>query len=126
MRGLSIQASALDFIVNAMSNEPKSMYDSTLNNILDEIKERMMKGTTANTSTVTTKLVSAVLSDLGSDAGDKSNEILQVLDSTSTPRLTYNSLKKRFHLLKNENKSFLGQAHHKVYSFLIYTIGLCN
>lgn len=114
MKGLSIQASALDFIVNAMSNEPKNMYDSTLNNILDEIKERMMKGATANTSTVTTKLVSAVLNDLRSDAGDTSNEILQVLDSTSTPRLTYNSLKKRFHLLKNENKSFLGQAHHKV------------
>jgi len=121
MRGLSIQASALDAILNVLRRELPESFDSMLHNILDNVKDRL---STLNSShpqsqlIVTKTLLSDVVSEMSRDVRDVTEEALQLLDAMDTPRLHYNSLKKQFRLMskdmEKEGRSMLGGPSHKV------------
>ena len=131
MRGLSIQASALDAILNVLRRELPESFDSMLHNILDNVKDRL---STLNSShpqsqlIVTKTLLSDVVSEMSRDVRDVTEEALQLLDAMDTPRLHYNSLKKQFRLMskdmEKEGRSMLGGPSHKVNMFPLFKLGL--
>ena len=134
MRGLSIQAPALDALLNVLRREEEasnssvsSVYD-TLYNIIDEIKEHMMSMPSRNSASsslqqlvVTKKLLSDVVSEMSRNEKDVQDESLQLLDAFDMPRLVYDSMKKNFSLVsaqmeanKGGGRSLFGEAKHKV------------
>ena len=115
MRGLSIQAPALNSILNVLKNEPPTSKDDTLFAIIDEIKEKMttVGGGGMNQCVVTTDLLEDVVADMSRGAKDVTEEAVQLLDAFKTPRLEYDSMRKVFSLVEG-GKSVCGEAVDKV------------
>uniref|UniRef100_A0A7S4I565 DNA polymerase epsilon subunit n=1 Tax=Odontella aurita TaxID=265563 RepID=A0A7S4I565_9STRA len=118
MRGLAVQASALDAMLNVLKRESPHTAQETLHMILDEIKERMMSS--SNTSqlsqlVVTKRLLSDVVADMSRDGGDFTDEAVQLLDAFQMPRLAYDSMRKQFTLMtdSSEERSLFAEAPHK-------------
>eukprot|EP01082_Thalassiosira_pseudonana_P006335 g6143.t1 g6143 contig20:917343-919339(-) len=118
MRGLSIQAPALNSILNVLKNEPPTSKDDTLFAIIDEIKEKMttVGGGGMNQCVVTTDLLEDVVADMSRGAKDVTEEAVQLLDAFKTPRLEYDSMRKVFSLVE-AGKSVCGEAVDKVDMF---------
>ena len=139
MRGLAVQAGALDAMLNVLSREASQSSQEVLTAVLDEIKERLMQsdrgggkggggggggrgsgsgggGGGGQQLVVTKSLLADVVADLSRDGGDVTEEALQLLDAFSTPRLSYDSMRKQFTLLTDrmEKRSLHGEAIHKV------------
>ena len=133
MRGLAVQAGALDAMLNVLSRESSQSSQEVLTAVLDEIKERLMQsdrggrggrgggggsagGGGGQQLVVTKSLLADVVADLSRDGGDVTEEALQLLDAFSTPRLSYDSMRKQFTLLTDrmEKRSLHGEAIHKV------------
>lgn len=138
MRGLSVQSSALDALLNVLSREGEQQQggggrrstttaNDTLLAIIDEVKERMISGDGrrgghrgGNSNVVTTALLEEVVADLSRDAKDVTDEALQLLDAFRTPRLEYDSMRKAFSLedfvSKGKGRALCGEAVDKVRS----------
>ena len=130
MRGLSIQSSALDALLNVLSREQqqqlvgggsgsnRSEGNDALLTIIDEIKERMIhsgwRSGTSSANIVTTALLEEVVAELSRDAKDVTDEALQLLDAFRTPRLEYDAMRKTFSLVNGKQRSLYGEAADKV------------
>ena len=141
MRGLAVQAGALDAMLNVLSREASQSSQEVLTAVLDEIKERLMQsdrggrggrggggaggGGGGQQLVVTKSLLADVVADLSRDGGDVTEEALQLLDAFSTPRLSYDSMRKQFTLLTDrmEKRSLHGEAIHKVRALTMF---LCS
>ena len=141
MRGLAVQAGALDAMLNVLSRESSQSSQEVLTAVLDEIKERLMQsdrggrggrggggaggGGGGQQLVVTKSLLADVVADLSRDGGDVTEEALQLLDAFSTPRLSYDSMRKQFTLLTDrmEKRSLHGEAIHKVRALTMF---LCS
>ena len=139
MRGLAVQAGALDAMLNVLSRESSQSSQDVLTAVLDEIKERLMQsdrgggkggrggggGGGGQQLVVTKSLLADVVADLSRDGGDVTEEALQLLDAFSTPRLSYDSMRKQFTLLTDrmEKRSLHGEAIHKVRALTMF---LCS
>ncbi|KAL7471464.1 hypothetical protein ACHAXS_011823 [Conticribra weissflogii] len=127
MRGLSIQAPALNALMNVLRREnDHPSGDDILFAIIDEVKERMIQrggsgggGGGANQFIVTTDLLEQVVADLSRDENDVTEEAVQLLDAFKTPRLGYDVMRKQFSLTRfgKEGRSICGEALDKVEMF---------
>lgn len=132
MRGLSIQSSALDALLNVLSREQSVGADSSSSShrsgddallaIIDEIKERMIHSGGGEggggVNIVTTALLEEVVAELSRDAKDVTDEALQLLDAFRPPRLEYDAMRKMFSLVDDgKNRSLYGDAVDKVRRF---------
>jgi len=122
MRGLSVQSSALDALLNVLRRErEQSVVSSTTKNndtlfaIIDEIKDRMIQ-TGNGTNVVTTQLLEEVVAELSRDAKDVTEEAVQMLDAFRTPRLVFETMRKQFDLVR-EKRTLYGEAVDKVDMF---------
>ena len=138
MRGLAVQTGALDAMLNVLSRESSQSSQEVLTAVLDEIKERLMQsdrggrggrggggaggGGGGQQLVVTKSLLADVVADLSRDGGDVTEEALQLLDAFSTPRLSYDSMRKQFTLLTDrmEKRSLHGEAIHKVRALCVF------
>lgn len=130
MRGLSIQSSALDALLNVLSREQELVGggggsggnrrrngDDALLAIIDEIKERMIHSggcSSDRNNIVTSALLEEVVAELSRDAKDVTDEALQLLDAFRTPRLEYDAMRKTFSLVDAKQRSLYGEAVDKV------------
>ena len=112
-RGLTIQSTALDALLNVLSRET---HDETLFAIIDEIKDRLITGGGPGGNVVTTSLLEEVVAELSRDAKDVTDEAVQLLDAFQTPRLEFDATRKQFSLLDDasEKRSLYGKATDKV------------
>ena len=112
-RGLTIQSTALDALLNVLSRET---HDETLFAIIDEVKDRLITGGGPGGNVVTTSLLEEVVAELSRDAKDVTDEAVQLLDAFQTPRLEFDALRKQFSLLDDakEKRSLYGKATDKV------------
>eukprot|EP00562_Extubocellulus_spinifer_P002809 CAMPEP_0178486180 /NCGR_PEP_ID=MMETSP0696-20121128/8674_1 /TAXON_ID=265572 /ORGANISM="Extubocellulus spinifer, Strain CCMP396" /LENGTH=574 /DNA_ID=CAMNT_0020113835 /DNA_START=22 /DNA_END=1746 /DNA_ORIENTATION=+ len=140
MRGLAVQAPALDAMLNVLQLENAQSSQDVLVAILDEIKERLMSSDRAGGGggrgagaggggdrigggsqqlVVTKSLLADVVADLSRDGGDVTDEALQLLDAFRTPRLAYDSMRKQFTLMTDrmEKRSLYAEAIRKVEMF---------
>mmetsp|Transcript_8307 Transcript_8307/g.12741 ORF Transcript_8307/g.12741 Transcript_8307/m.12741 type:complete len:600 (-) Transcript_8307:190-1989(-) len=114
MRGLAVQASALDAMMNVLRRESPSACHEILQAVLDEIRERSSSKNSRNNMVVTKRLLAQVVADMSRDAKDLTEESLQLLDAFDTPRLNYDTMRKQWTLLlQEERRSLLAEAHHK-------------
>ena len=110
MRGLTLQSSALDALLNVLRREGESSSSSRASNeallaIIDGVKDRLLRasgsgGANARAGVVTTALLEEVVAELSRDAGDVADEAVQLLDAFKTPRLEYDAMRKAFSLVK--------------------------
>lgn len=133
MRGLAVQAPALDAMLNVLQRESAQSSQDVLVGILDEIKERLMSSDRAGGGrggggdgggigggsqqlVVTKSLLADVVADLSRDGDDVTDEALQLLDAFRTPRLAYDSMRKQFTLMTDrmEKRSLYAEAIRKV------------
>ena len=131
MRGLSIQSSALDALLNVLRREKTAAASSssssssrrdadneTLLAIIDEIKDRLVQqdGRGGAGNVVTTALLADVVAELSRDAKDVTDEAAQLLDAFRTPRLEFDAMRKQFRLVPfgAEKRSLYGEAVDKV------------
>jgi hypothetical protein len=114
MRGLSLQSSALDAMMNVLQRE-SSRSNDVLQVILDEIRERILSARSQH-PIVTKTLLADVVADMSRDGRDVHEEALQLLDAYDTPRLEFDTMRKQFSLLTQEDgpRSFFGDASQKV------------
>ncbi|KAL7535352.1 hypothetical protein ACHAXR_006435 [Thalassiosira sp. AJA248-18] len=135
MRGLSIQSTALDALLNVLAREKSSSSSSssssrpnnsndTLFAIIDEVKERMNQSSHSTTNRqgsnniVTTSLLETVVAELSRDAKDVTEEAVQLLDAFRMPRLEFDAMRKQFSLVDFGNKGTVyGEAVDKVDMF---------
>lgn len=148
MRGLSIQSSALDALLNVLSREQQRdgdgggsssssrSGDDALLAIIDEIKERMIhsggrsssnisSSVGTNNNIVTTALLEEVVAELSRDAKDVTDEAVQLLDAFRMPRLEYDAMRRTFSLVDGKQRSLYGEAVDKV-CFKLYTISIVH
>ena len=123
MRGLAVQASALDATMNILKHETSQSARETLDNLLDEVKDRMMSSSGVGDSqmsssqlVVTKRLLSEVVADMSRDGGDVTDEAVQLLDAFQMHRLAYNPMRKQFTLMTDrmEARSLFADPVHKV------------
>lgn len=114
MRGLALQSSALDAMMNVLKRE-SSRSDDVLQAILDEIRERILSARSQQ-PIVTKTLLAEVVADMSRDGRDVHEEALQLLDAYDTPRLEFDTMRKQFSLLTEgeEPRSFFGESTDKV------------
>ena len=145
MRGLSIQSSALDALLNVLAREkqsggPSSSSSSSSNNdtlfaIIDEIKDRInaqsSSSSTATDNIVTTSLLEHVVAELSRDAKDVTDEAVQLLDAFSMPQLEFDTMRKQFSLTVDNGMGskggLYGEAVDKVclYYCVVWMYGAC-
>lgn len=109
MRGFSLQAPALEAMMNVLQRENSTQSTEVLQAILDEIRERRLQQ-----PIVTEALLADVVADMSRDGRDVHEEALQLLDAFDTPRLDYDTMRKQFSLVDDQNRSFFGDANDKV------------
>ncbi|KAL9179655.1 hypothetical protein ACHAXT_008945 [Thalassiosira profunda] len=129
MRGLTLQSSALDALLNVLRREGDSSSSSRASNeallaIIDGVKDRLLRasgsgGANARAGVVTTALLEEVVAELSRDAGDVADEAVQLLDAFKTPRLEYDAMRKAFSLVKlgKGEGTLYGEAVDKVDMF---------
>eukprot|EP00956_Cyclotella_meneghiniana_P040265 scaffold191200_cov73-Cyclotella_meneghiniana.AAC.1 len=109
-RGLTIQSSALDALLNVLSREDQTHNsDSALTAIINEIKLR-------NAKVVNVSLLEEVVAELSRNGRDVTEEALQLLNAYQMPRLEYDAMRRTFSLV-NSTKSLIGEASDKVEMF---------
>jgi hypothetical protein len=128
-RGLALQPSALEAMMNVLQRETPESAPMILESILDDIKERMMKSlhpTKGGGNVVTASFLAQVIADLTRDGADVAAEALQLLDAVETPRLHFDTMKRRFSLLRSadEERSAFGDAEDKVRGLIINNLNL--
>ena len=145
MHGLSLQASALDTLLDVVQREAevgrtKADVNDVIFNIIDEIKDRRIQGgSSSNTSggggrggdsgraggggggmgnIVTSSLLEDVVADFRRDAKDVTDEAVQLLDAFHMPRLDFDRMRKNFTLIPygKEERTLYGKAVSKVSS----------
>ena len=109
MRGLALQASALDAMMNVLQRESISQEAEVLQAILDEIRDRRLQQ-----PIVTESLLANVVADMSRDGRDVHEEALQLLDAFDTPKLEFDTMRKQFSLVHQQNRSLFGEANDKV------------
>jgi hypothetical protein len=120
MRGLTVQSTALDALLNVLDRERTSHKDDNevlLLAIIDEVKERMVQGisqTNNNNSIVTASLLGEVVANLSRSGRDAYDESVQLLDAFRTPRLCFDPMRKNFELVLDKASSLHGEAIDKV------------
>uniref|UniRef100_A0A6V2A035 DNA polymerase II subunit 2 n=1 Tax=Ditylum brightwellii TaxID=49249 RepID=A0A6V2A035_9STRA len=123
MRGLSIQTSALNGMMNVLRREENPMErDEKMYAILDEIKERMMMNRVSTGSgqlVVTEQLLADVVAELTRNGMDVAEEAVQLLGAFEMPRLAFDSMRKQFSLAAEAmedggKRSLFGSATNKV------------
>jgi hypothetical protein len=116
MRGMALQASACDAVMNVLDREQQAKHD-VLNALLDELCERRQP-------VITQELLASVVADLSRDGRDVHEEALQLLNAYDTPRLDYDTMRKQFTLVNEQERSFFGEANDKVgfHDIWIYNI----
>jgi hypothetical protein len=107
-RGMTLQASALDAVMNVLRREEDRMM--MLKAIVDACKDNSL----ANAGIVTTDILASVIVDLTRNSKDIMDEAFQILNAFETPRLHFDTMRKQFSLRRNDNKSFFGKAADKV------------
>jgi DNA polymerase epsilon subunit 2 len=108
-RGLTIQSSALDALLNVLSREANNNSDEALSAIISEIKLR-------NAKVVNLSLLEEVVAELSRNGRDVTEEALQLLNAYAMPRLEYDSMRRTFSLIQSK-KSLIGEASDKVDMF---------
>ena len=112
-RGLSLAPPALTALLSILKHQPSDSA-STLANILDEIKERLMEQDSPSL-VVSSELLQKVVVDMSRNERDVMDEAMQLLDLKSgMPKLVYEPMKKRFNLDRNNSGSFFGNVDDKV------------
>ena len=114
LRGLTLQASALDALMNVLSRE--SNQEETLRALLDASQERL--GRHQGSRIVSKELLSDIVVDMSRNSADILDEAVELMDAHETPRLHYNAMHKQFTLVRDEQRSFFGQASDKVNMFV--------
>lgn len=140
MHGLSLQASALDTLLDVVQREAevgrnKADVTNVIFSIIDEIKDRRILGGGNNNSSgggrggsssssvvgniVTAALLEDVVADFRRDAKDVADEAVQLLDAFHMPRLDYDRMRKNFTLVPfgKEERTLYGEAVAKVDMF---------
>lgn len=112
-RGLALQAPALEALLNVLSREHSSQ--EVLQAIVDEVRQRKLQQ-----PIVTEALLADVVADMSRDGRDVHEEALQLLDAYDTPRLTYDTMRKQFSLINNDNGSVFGDANDKVRILVVH------
>lgn len=142
MHGLSLQASALDTLLDVVQREAevgrtKADVNDVIFNIIDEIKDRRIQGGSSSSNTngggsrdnggragggmgniVTSSLLEDVVADFRRDAKDVTDEAVQLLDAFHMPRLDFDRMRKNFTLIPygKEERTLYGKAVSKVSS----------
>jgi len=129
MRGLSVQSSALDALLNVLQREREATSSSrnqqhssstndTLFAIIDEVKDRMIQDGRGG-NIVTTSLLEEVVAELSRDAKDVTEEAVQMLDAFKMPKLEFDTMRKNFSLdeFGKGKRSLYGEAVDKVDMF---------
>jgi hypothetical protein len=148
MHGLSLQASALDTLLDVVQREAevgrnKADVTNVIFSIIDEIKDRRILGGGNNNSSgggrggsssssvvgniVTAALLEDVVADFRRDAKDVADEAVQLLDAFHMPRLDYDRMRKNFTLVPfgKEERTLYGEAVAKVSSDFVVLCYLC-
>jgi hypothetical protein len=107
-RGMTLQASALEAVMNVLRREEDCM------GVLKDIVEACKENSIGNAGIVTTEVLAAVIVDLTRNSKDIMDEAFQILNAYETPRLHYDTMRKQFTLQRNDDKSFFGEASDKV------------
>lgn len=128
MHGLSLQASALDTLLDVVQREAevgrnKADVNNVIFNIIDEIKDRRIQGgngsggrSSSVGNIVTSALLEDVVADFRRDAKDVSDDAVQLLDAFHMPRLDFDRMRKNFTLVPfgKEERTLYGDAVAKV------------
>jgi hypothetical protein len=141
MRGLAVQSSALDALLNVLVREREAKKktttktknaggddvvddNETLYAIIDEIKERMVHGqrrgggggcrSGSSQVVVTPSMLGEVVADLSRTGRDAYDESVQLLDAFRTPRLAYDPMRRTFELIDPKSSLLDGEAVDKV------------
>jgi len=143
MRGLAVQSSALDALLNVLVREREAAKKKTTTKnaggdvvvdddnetlvyaIIDEIKERMVHGqrrgggggcrNSSQGVVVTPSMLGEVVADMSRTGRDAYDESVQLLDAFRTPRLAYDPMRRIFELIDITKSSLLnGEAVDKV------------
>lgn len=109
MRGLALQAPALEAMMNVLQREQAGSNNEVLQAILDEIRDRRLQQ-----PIVTESLLAEVVADMSRNGRDVHEEALQLLDAFDTPRLDFDTMRKQFSLTVDKNRSVFGEANDKV------------
>jgi len=131
MHGLSLQASALDTLLDVVQREAevgrkKADVNNVIFNIIDEIKDRRIQGgngsggrSSSVGNIVTSALLEDVVSDFRRDSKDVSDDAVQLLDAFHMPRLDFDRMRKNFSLVPfgKEERTLYGEAVAKVDMF---------
>eukprot|EP00574_Skeletonema_japonicum_P003478 CAMPEP_0201731208 /NCGR_PEP_ID=MMETSP0593-20130828/24908_1 /ASSEMBLY_ACC=CAM_ASM_000672 /TAXON_ID=267983 /ORGANISM="Skeletonema japonicum, Strain CCMP2506" /LENGTH=553 /DNA_ID=CAMNT_0048223925 /DNA_START=88 /DNA_END=1749 /DNA_ORIENTATION=- len=131
MHGLSLQASALDTLLDVVQREAevgrnKADVNNVIFNIIDEIKDRRIQGgngsggrSSSVGNIVTSALLEDVVADFRRDAKDVSDDAVQLLDAFHMPRLDFDRMRKNFSLVPSgkEERTLYGEAVAKVDMF---------
>lgn len=131
MHGLSLQASALDTLLDVVRREAevgrnKADVNDVIFNIIDEIKDRRIQGgnnsggrSSSVGNIVTSALLEDVVADFRRDAKDVTDEAVQLLDAFHMPRLDFDRMRKNFSLVPfgKEERTLYGEAVAKVDMF---------
>lgn len=128
MHGLSLQASALDTLLDVVQREAevgrkKADVNNVIFNIIDEIKDRRIQGgngsggrSSSVGNIVTSALLEDVVADFRRDSKDVSDDAVQLLDAFHMPRLDFDRMRKNFSLVPfgKEERTLYGEAVAKV------------
>ena len=109
VRGLALQAPALEAMMNVLQREQVASNNEVLQAILDEIRDRRLPQ-----PIVTESLLAEVVADMSRNGRDVHEEALQLIDASDTPRLDYDTMRKQFSLIDDKNLSVFGEANDKV------------
>ena len=128
MHGLSLQASALDTLLDVVQREEevgrnKAHVNNVIFNIIDEIKDRRIQGgnnsggrSSSVGNIVTSALLEDVVADFRRDGKDVSDDAVQLLNAFQMPRLDFDRMRKNFSLVPfgKEERTLYGDAVAKV------------
>jgi DNA polymerases epsilon N terminal len=113
VRGLTLQASALEGIMSVLAKENAQGSEEILKAILEEVRQRTLSSTQ---KIINQTLLADVVADMSRNAKDVRDQALQLLDSFETPRLHYDTTRKQFTLMTDgkEKRSLFGEPEDKV------------
>lgn len=107
LRGLTLQANALEAVMNVLARE--SQPEAVLQALVEQCKEHGR-----SVRIITKALLADIITEMTRNATDVNEEAIQLLNAFETPRLHYDSMRKQFKLMINEERSLFGKADDKV------------
>ena len=120
IRGLTLQTSACDAILNILKREDPAQHQTLVHSLADEIKERSIRNNSDNYNIVSKDLVTELVAEHTRNETDIVSEALQLLNAFEMPRLKYDVMRRQFHLFSDsqESRSIYGDANHKIDMFI--------